>query len=204
MLSLLPQVGTNAGWQLQELRRLAHNYVQLETGFDLLMPKSRRLNTNGFCRSNLTAARSGNGRTKKDALAAVKAAGSLDALRGLVSPDRYMKMNLMALDRHGTVEFRHAGGSQNAAKVVAYVLLWVLLAEASADPSRALATQAKKGYVFENLLRFYAHSPVLVHWLNRRRLEHKHKGTGSSSSAGSGTGDCAAGCGCNGCRNSRR
>lgn len=100
-----------SGWQLPQLKRLAHNFAQLESALDLLVSCSRRGNTNSYCRSNLHALTAG-GVSKSQALATIKAATSTDQLRQLMCPEgsRYMKLNLMALGRHGIVEFRHAGG----------------------------------------------------------------------------------------------
>lgn len=169
------------------------------------MPYSRRQNENRYCRSNAAAVTLNRTCSKQEALAAIAAADSIPALQQLMGPDRYMKLNLMALDRHGTVEFRHAGGSQNAAKATGYILLWVLLVEASLKNKKALIP--KKGYSFENLLRFYAHRPVLTHWLPRRHLELNSKGTQSSTATPNSTGRQASGrtsgCGCNDCRNRR-
>jgi len=161
------QIGIDGGWTLPQLKRLAYNYVQLESAYDLLMPFSRRGNVNRYCRSNGAAATANWTRSKKDGLALVKRATSIDELKQLLCPDRYMKMNLRALDKHGTVEFRHAGGCQYPAKAVAFAVLWLQLAEASIDSSRPLARIPKKGYAFENLLAFCESSPVLVDWLNR-------------------------------------
>lgn len=109
-----PQVGVQGGWQLAQLKRLAHNFVQLESALDLLVPRSRRGNANSYCRSNLHALTVG-GVSKSAALTAIKAATSSEQLQQLMCPEgsRYMKLNLMALDRHGTVEFRHAGGCRS-------------------------------------------------------------------------------------------
>lgn len=271
------QVGVDGGWQLPQLKRLAYNFIQLESALDLLMPKSRRHNTNRYCRSNVTALTTAPSRTKQQALQLVQSANGTPQLQQLLCPgeSRYMKMNLMALNRHGTVEFRHAGGSKNPAKVwygllelrpyqrelcildsatllqsadapqmqhckrfvhspmcaaaasatdssqcsfdiavglpfapqvVGYVLLWTLLAEASLS-NRPLATMPKKGYAFENLLKFYGASPVLTHWLPRRRHELNPKRANNAvNSAGASTGGArgaqghASGCGCNDCR----
>lgn len=103
------------------------------------------------------------------------------------------------------MEFRHGGGSQNPAKVVAFVALWVLLAEASLSSTKALAGRPKKGYAFENLMKFYSAQPVMTHWLPRRRLELNPKSSNSTAAArgGSGSQGCSAGCGCNDCMTSR-
>jgi hypothetical protein len=113
------QVGVDGGWQLPQLKRLAHNFIQLESAFDLLVPKSRRHNNNQFCRSNVAAVTTVSGRTNQRPSELIQSASSISQLQQLLCPEdsRYMKMNLMALNRHGTVEFRHAGGSKNPAKV---------------------------------------------------------------------------------------
>jgi hypothetical protein len=95
------------GWQLPQLRRLAYNYVQLESAFDQLVPKSRRSNSNHYCRSNLHAATAGFSRDKGAALGLIKSASSIGSLRELLcapADSRYMKMNLMALDRSDVLQ----------------------------------------------------------------------------------------------------
>jgi hypothetical protein len=113
------QVGVDGGWQLTQLKRLARNFTQLESAFDLVVPKSRRRNDNQYCRSNVAAVTTASSRTNKPPSELIQSADSTSQLQQLLCPQgsRYMKMNLMALDRHGTVEFRHAGGSKNPAKV---------------------------------------------------------------------------------------
>jgi hypothetical protein len=132
---------------------------------------------------------------------------------------RYYKLNLRALERHGTVEFWAAGGTQNPAKVAGYVLLFVNLADASCRGKKAPPPQQKE-YVFENMVKFVAEHTgcvVLLHWLPRRKLELNRRsrraagGTGSSSSGGGpvsvaggsrGMRVHACGCGCADCRQS--
>jgi hypothetical protein len=99
---------TSNGWTTQQLKALAHNFVQLESAMDQLVPHSRRSDTNSYCRSNLTALTQNGGRSKQDALRAINMTTSTTHLKYLVCPGgRYFKLNLWALDRHGTVEIRH-------------------------------------------------------------------------------------------------
>jgi hypothetical protein len=133
---------------------------------------------------------------------------------------RYYKLNLRALERHGTVEFRAAGGTQNATKVAGYVLLFLNLADASYRGKKAPPPQQKE-YVFENMVKFVAEHTgcvVLLHWLPRRKLELNSRssraasGQGSGSSGGGGPVSVvggsrgmrahAGGCGCADCRQS--
>jgi hypothetical protein len=118
---------------------------------------------------------------------------------------RYYKVNLRALERHGTVEFRAAGGTQNAAKVAGYVLLFLNLADASCRGKKAPPPQQKE-YVFENMVKYFAEHTgcmVLLHWLPRRRLElNRRTGRGGSGAGSSSSHDGSGGCGCADCRRS--
>lgn len=204
-------MGVDGGWQLLQLKRLAHNFVQLETAYDQLMPKSRRANSNAYCRSNKQAVTKNGGRTRTAALALIERCSSVAELMQLLCPDRNMKMNLGSdkcyktnkknLEGYGTVEFRHAGSSRNAAKVVAYVLLWVLLAEASVAHGAPLAVTPQQGDAFENLVAFYSNNPVVVHWLVQRRLELNPTGTthNSHSCPPQPWHGCGGGCQCHDC-----
>ena len=199
----------SAGWTTDQLKKLAYNFVQLESAMDYLVPKSRRGNNNQYCKSNVMTITANRSISKKDALAAIKASSTTEQLKNLVCPtDRYYKLNLRALERHDTVEFRHGAGSANAAKVVAYVLLCLCLAQSST--SGKLAPMAQKGYVFENLVKFMAAYPVLVNWLPRRHLELNPKSTlrrgpeGATSATATSSsrrqGSHSSGCGCAACR----
>lgn len=66
----------SSSWELQWLRTLAYNFVQLESGFDQLMPKSRRQDVNNYCASNASKMKSAYG-SKTAGLNAIKAAQSL-------------------------------------------------------------------------------------------------------------------------------
>lgn len=105
------QVGAEGGWELPQLRRLAYNYVQLESAFDQLVPRSRRSNSNHYCRSNLHAATAGFSRDKGAALGLIKSASSIGSLRELMcapADSRYMKMNL---SHDGSRQVRRPAGS---------------------------------------------------------------------------------------------
>jgi hypothetical protein len=83
--------------------------------------------------------------------------------------DRYYKLNLRALERHGTVELRLFGGTQNGAKTAANVLLALYLAEESLQGRKARIP--RRGQSFENLVSFFERYPLMQHWLPRRRAE---------------------------------
>ncbi|KAF6253737.1 putative amidoligase enzyme-domain-containing protein [Scenedesmus sp. NREL 46B-D3] len=181
----------HADWSLPHLKGLSYNWCQLESATDLLLPYSRRASNNNYCKSNIMVMRqrgaaAGQRRRKFEMKKDIKTVGSTAELAELVCPtDRYYKLNLRALGRHGTVEFRAAGGTQNAAKVAGYVLLFLNLADASRKGKKAPPPQQKE-YVFENMVKFLAEHTgcvVLLHWLPRRRLELNRRSSSSSSSS---------------------
>ncbi|WIA16194.1 hypothetical protein OEZ85_012907 [Tetradesmus obliquus] len=188
-------------WALQQLKTLSYNWCQLESAMDLLLPNSRRYSNNNYCKSNIAVLRqngaaAGQHRKKFEALKDITRAVSIAGLTDLVCPtDRYYKLNLRALERHGTVEFRAAGGTSNATKVVGYVLLFLNLADASCRGSTAPPSKHKE-YVFENIVKFLAKHTgcmVLLHWLPRRKLELNNRRRSSSSRAGGGSSSAGAG-----------
>jgi uncharacterized membrane protein YgcG len=116
---------------------------------------------------------------------------------------RYYKLNLRALYRHGTVEFRAAGGTQNPDKAAGFALLFLNLADASCRGIKARPPDQEN--VLKNMLEFIVEQSgceKLHDWLCLRRLELKLDldseigragggGQGSSSSS-SGGGDPAS------------
>jgi hypothetical protein len=104
------------------------NFVKVEGAFDLLMPPSRR--ESQYCQSN--RAQLGG---VSSAIRAVYKCTSREQLKDRVNPQRYFKLNLHSLFKPqlhpGTVEFRQPGASQNPAKVMGFVVLFVKFVELS-------------------------------------------------------------------------
>jgi hypothetical protein len=117
-------------------------YIRMEHLMDLAMPKSRRGNTNQYCRSLLaswdaTGRQTGYGRHQSfdqlgdddlmaranHAIAATRRARSITTLKTITNfaDDRYTKLNLMAFSRQGTIEVRHHSGTTNAKKIIMWV-----------------------------------------------------------------------------------
>lgn len=107
------------------LRAIARRALAFEDTLDLLLPDSRRANNNTFCRSNVLSnmAWGYNGSFDErcermfDVLGST---GSVAEMVSRVSPSRYYKINFEALDRHGTIEWRHHGASLNATKIASW------------------------------------------------------------------------------------
>jgi hypothetical protein len=105
----------------QNVLRLYHHY---ESVIDGLMPPSRRGNANGYCRPTTFNERIGG-------------ASTLEALRSSYGFDRYRKVNLESIWRHGTVEYRQHAGTVEAEKIIAWATL-VLKLTAVANSAPAL------------------------------------------------------------------
>ena len=111
---------------LPVLKNVCRMWMKYEPAFDTLMPASRR-STNPYCQPILQRFQS-----VADAFTKIGAATSAHALRELLNPQsnysgdgRYHKLNLHAMSRHGTLEFRQHSGTVEAAKVVNWVKLVV-------------------------------------------------------------------------------
>lgn len=100
------------------LKSLVQQFIKYESCFDKMVPASRRNNV--FCKSLR-----GRFASLDAALGTVGAAQSITSLRGLFDCDRYHKLNLESLVRHGTVEFRQHAGTTDAEKITAWIGLVV-------------------------------------------------------------------------------
>jgi hypothetical protein len=98
---------------VRKLQQVVDIYNRAEKVIDSMLPPSRRMNT--YCRSNTVT----------------------DATR-----DRYAKVNLTSMYRHGTVEFRQHSGTIDCNKIKNWVLLTGLIFD------RATTRRARKGKAF--------------------------------------------------------
>lgn len=108
------------GFSTEECRNIIRRYAAFETGIDAFMPQSRRGNNNTYCRSIREQIHS----------PAFQRANALSELAHAM-PNRYLKINLQAYLRHGTIEFRQHSGSANATKICN----WVRFLQAFIDES---------------------------------------------------------------------
>jgi len=146
-----------AGNDLTFFKNLVKLYASYEREIDEVMPVSRRSNNAGFCRS-LTNIN----------FAVIDRATSL---RGLISEvarsagastDRYVKLNLAAMDRHGTVEFRHHSGTVDAVKAVNWIIRCLQLVTAAKEGNVAAAPQIAREYA-----RFAFKTRVVIEMISR-------------------------------------
>jgi len=148
------------------MKNLVAMFCRFEPVMDALVPAARR--SSEWARSN--AARLG--RTDADRVAVIEAAANTSVLRALHNNNRYQKLNLEALGRHGTVEFRQAAGTTNADKVVGWVAMCVGLVSSS---RKLRGLRSKTQFTFSRLLGRVEtqYRPLLV--ARRRELAAKER-----------------------------
>lgn len=152
-------------WFFKNLLRL---YAHYEDVLDGLVTPSRRGNTNQYCRSTKRVIEYHGYQTFQDA-ADVEAVGRVYTgshyLDG--SSGRFVKLNLAAYWRHGTVEFRHHQGTINSEKARTWIRLCLGLATAagrneSIDLTGEVAT-------LESLASRIGMDDVVPYWQRRRQ-----------------------------------
>lgn len=115
-----------------ELYRIYDRYKKFESEIDSFMPRSRRGNSNQYCRS--------------------LASGSIpDPTRGMTKESlagaqmsRYYKVNLKSYLRHHTVEFRQHSGTVDAAKISNWIRFLQEFCEVSRHPVAASGAKLQK------------------------------------------------------------
>jgi hypothetical protein len=119
----------------EQLRSLAKMFLKYEAHFDALVPNSRRLSNNFYCRSNIpgVGGSPANGGSMSTAtFAKIDATRTNEQLARVMNGGwsteqyneyRYHKLNFQSMATHGTVEFRQHSGSVESKKICAWVKL---------------------------------------------------------------------------------
>lgn len=121
-----------------ELQNVARRYAAFEPVIDTFINPARRSNNNTYCKSTAEAVK---------AIDASMFFNNTDFIRKL--RDRYVKLNLCAFLRHGTVEFRQLEGTTSWTKVCNWIEFCVSFVEASRIDKNLLtahATQVAESY----------------------------------------------------------
>ena len=105
-----------AGLSDREIVKAVATYVKYEAHIDQIMPMSRRGQNNSMLKSLYVMG------SPKATIQAVNRCKSRQDLVNLYR-DRYYKVNVHSLSRHGTLEIRHHSGTIEAAKIVNWVKL---------------------------------------------------------------------------------
>lgn len=111
-------------FDLAAIKRLAKSYANNEDIFDALMPSSRRASMNQYTRSVYGLTHTMTDAERVEAVARffrrVDEATTIQQVANTLG-SRYVKLNLLSIAAHGTIEFRHHSGTVNPDKIVAWV-----------------------------------------------------------------------------------
>lgn len=119
-----------------EVSKIARRWVNFEDTLDLLQPQSRRGSNNRYCRSNAHQF-SGNYReASREMWRRLRHVHDNARLADIISPHRYLKLNLQSLTRHGTIEFRHCAGTIDPQKVDNWVRFLLAFSTTACNQTR--------------------------------------------------------------------
>ncbi|WP_375560294.1 amidoligase family protein [Bernardetia sp. OM2101] len=105
---------------VEQFKNIMLNYADLEKVIDNFLPKSRRANNNGYCKSIK------NHKTK------IESASTINELTNAI-PTRYNKLNTQSYTRYKTIEFRQHSGTIEFEKISNWILFLHNLVEYSKD-----------------------------------------------------------------------
>jgi len=120
---------------VEHIKTIFHRYTKFENMIDLMVPANRRGENVYYTKGGTNVINS------------VENCQTLTALQRVL-PDRYFKVNLLALQRHGTIEFRQHSGSINPDTILNWVEFLTSFVEASkqltsAAPARPAARRGR-------------------------------------------------------------
>lgn len=115
-----------AGQPVQFFKNLVKLYSVYEPVIDSMMPLSRRASTNAYCRSMTTANPLAIDRARDFSGVVIAATGSSPRIE-----NRFFKLNLVAFNRHSTVEFRQHSGTLDASKAKNWTVTCLRMVQAA-------------------------------------------------------------------------
>lgn len=112
------------GMTPSQIKNIAKRYADFETQIDAWMPVSRRANNSRWCAS-----------TNSRAFGLSNVMNAVDSLSSVARAvgTRYTKVNLAALNAHGTIEFRQHAGSTDFVKISNWIRFLAAFCDASAN-----------------------------------------------------------------------
>lgn len=119
----------NNSFVLSDIKKISQNWMKYEEGFELIVSKSRQGTNNKYCISNRSKSNLSNFQLNK----AIEEVNGLHNLIDLVSGDRYVKMNLVSLKKHQTIEFRLHQGTYDIEKIENWIKLLLLFVHHSCN-----------------------------------------------------------------------
>lgn len=115
------------------LLNVYRRYALHEDKIDQFMVKSRRGNNNTYCKSTRALLDRTSGAHLSITCEDVARLVDEHYVDGTYEGGRYNKVNLCAYLRHGTIEFRHHGGTMDINKVINWITFCVNFVEVSQD-----------------------------------------------------------------------
>eukprot|EP01080_Neovahlkampfia_damariscottae_P006690 gene6690-10855_t len=150
---------------MSKLKKICQNWLKFEEAFDLMISDSRR--NNKYCHSN---------RKINDAIS--NASGLAELITLMCGEDRYVKLYLFTLKKHGTLEFRLHQGTHNIEKIENWVRLIVYFvhnSRVSKSPGNFKSSTTPKEK-YEKLFRWVIFSRYLYSYYNKRVKELENCG----------------------------
>ena len=161
------------GIRFEGVRRLSQNWVKYEDAIDLILPPSRREDTNRLIRSVRNNSNF-KGKTNKQVNDRIGRTKNMQQLRDLMNPgNRYYKFNLRTGSNRNTVEFRAHSGTREPGKMIMWIRFLVEFIEASARknaPDNFLDIRAPV-YKFKRLFMWVVCDTTLKNYYNQRRIK---------------------------------
>tara|TARA_B100000809_G_scaffold257278_1_gene298558 strand:+ start:1298 stop:2080 length:783 start_codon:yes stop_codon:yes gene_type:complete len=145
------------------VRNLFKLYTAFETDIDSIMAPSRRGSQTRWCKSMVKG-------SVEQTHHALNRAQTLREIWSVFGHDRYHKVNLDCYWRQSTVEFRQHGGSLDAEKIGAWVVLTNALINSAAN-TKAIRSEYKEG--FRTLVRMVRKNGAkdVTRFIKKRRAE---------------------------------
>lgn len=132
-------------WDAKEFKNVLLLYARMEETLDEVVPGSRRVSNNFYTKSVVD-------RVRWD-VETLKRAKTISEVQAFMNNDRYYKVNVMAYNRHNTIEFRHHSATTDAEKIINWVILTQLICTHSEGKTPKVAFDRE--YRFKNLNAYY-------------------------------------------------
>lgn len=121
-----------ASLSVEEIKTIFHRYTKFESTIDLMVPSNRRGDNVYYTKGGSSI------------VSSVENCQTLSALQRVL-PDRYYKVNLHALAKHNTIEFRQHSGSINGDTILNWVEFLSSFIKASKGVTASEAPAARRG-----------------------------------------------------------
>lgn len=134
---------------------------------------------NPYCKSNRSMFSDDNDDCKN----AVYQCQTIQQLQRLMCDSRYFRLNLMALDKHGTLEFRQHLGTLNLDQVECWIrfVLWFVNNSIVQTRSLALLNSRTCEYGFEAMFKYLIKDEELRNYYYKRKEELERTNNGQSA-----------------------